>query len=434
MAVGILSRARATAIAFASLGLAAVPSTAFAVGVPTYAESPEDALSRNVRILADSPRNFNALVGAGKAALDLGDSQSAAGYFGRAEEVHPGSPIPKAGMGASLVMTGDPGAALIYFAQAQQLGASAASIGCDRGLAYDLLGNQVAAQTDYRAALAGFERDEARRRLALSLAISGDKAQAIATLQPLLQRGDRAAIRVQSLVLALGGDLVSAKSALDRSMPGASARMDPFFRRLPALTMTQKAAAVHLGIFPGSGPALASAPGEDRLASIEELLRQGEPASGQGSLGSYAQPQQQVVAQAPAPVLVQRAAPPPRVQLASVQRKPIERAASNRDTVIETQRVASTPGGKKIWLQLASGSDADELPHDFRRMRTREPSLFQGIGGYLADAGDRTRLLIGPFHSDEDARLFADALASARINASRWVSQPGQVVRKLPNQ
>lgn len=434
MAVGILSRARATAIAFASLGLAAVPSAALAVGVPTYAESPEDALSRNVRILADSPRNFNALVGAGKAALDLGDAQSAAGFFGRAEEVHPASPIPKAGMGASLVMTGDPGAALTYFARAEQLGASAASIGCDRGLAYDLLGNQVAAQTDYRAALAGFERDEARRRLALSLAISGDKAQAIATLQPLMQRGDRAAIRVNSLVLALGGDLASAKSALDRSMPGASARMDPFFRRLPALTMTQKAAAVHLGIFPGSGPALASATGqdarEDRLASIEELLRQGGPAAGQGSLGSYAQQQAPV----PAPAVVQRAAPPSRVQLASIQRKPIERAASNRDAVIETQRVASTPGGKKIWLQLASGSDADELPHDFRRMRSREPSLFQGIGGYLADAGDRTRLLIGPFHSDEDARLFSDALATVRINASRWVSQPGQVVRKLPNQ
>lgn len=433
MAVGIFSRARATAIAFASLGLAAVPSTALAVGVPTYAESPEDALSRNVRILADSPRNFNALVGAGKAALDLGDAQAAAGFFYRAEEVDAASSIPKAGMGASLVMTGDLGAALIYFAQAQQLGASAASIGCDRGLAYDLLGNQVAAQTDYRAAMLGLDRDEARRRLALSLAISGDKDQAVSTLQPLLQRGDRAAVRVHSLVLALGGDLASAKSALDRSMPGASARMDPFFRRLPALSITQKAAAVHLGIFPDSGVAMASAsPGwqanENRLASIEQLLGQGQPAAEPSSLGRYAQ---QAPVRSPA---VTTQATPPRVQLASVQRKPIERAASQGNALIETQRVASTPGGRKIWLQLASGSDADELPHDFRRMRSREPSLFRGIGGYIADAGDRTRLLIGPFHSEEDARLFSDALATVRIDSSRWVSQPGQVVRKLPNQ
>jgi hypothetical protein len=41
------------------------------------------------------------------------------------------------------------------------------------------------------------------------------------------------------------------------------------------------------------------------------------------------------------------------------------------------------------------------------------------------------RLVIGPFHSEEDARLFADALSSVRISARRWVSQPGQVVREL---
>lgn len=432
MAVGSISRARfvAQGMAGVALALAALPSAALAVGVPTYAESPVDALSRNVRLLAESPKSFTALVGAGKAALDLGDAQSAAGFFGRAEEVHPASPIPKAGMGAALVMTGDPAAALTYFAQAQQLGASVASFGCERGLGYDLMGNHVAAQADYRAALSGLDRDEARRRLALSLAIGGNKAQAIETLQPLLQRGDRGAGRVHALVLALGGDFASARSALDRSMPGASARMDPFFRRLPSLSSVQKAAAVHLGVFPDSGMAMASASPaqsgarEDRLASIDQLLQQGQPAADQTSLSRYAQP-------TPAPAVARQV--PPRIQLASVPRKAIERTASS-GTELETKRIASSPGGRKIWLQLASGSDADELPHDFRRMRSREPSLFSGISGFVANAGDRTRLLIGPFHSDEDARLFADALQTVRISASRWVSQPGQVVSKLPNQ
>ena len=50
-------------------------------------------------------------------------------------------------------------------------------LGCDRGLAYDLLGQQAQAQADYRAALSGADADEARRRLALSLAISGDYAR-----------------------------------------------------------------------------------------------------------------------------------------------------------------------------------------------------------------------------------------------------------------
>ena len=59
------------------------------------------------------------------------------------------------------------------------------TIGCDRGLAYDLLGRQAEAQADYRAALGGPDGDEARRRLALSLAISGNRAGALQTLAPL---------------------------------------------------------------------------------------------------------------------------------------------------------------------------------------------------------------------------------------------------------
>ena len=235
-----------------------VPSAAIAQSIPVYAESPGDALARNVRTLADDPKNFQALVAAGKAALGLGDAQAAAGFFGRAQDVNGNSPLPFEGMGAALVETGDPNGALTYFTKAEQLGASVASLGCDRGLAYDLLGKQTVAQTDYRAAMNGPDRDEARRRLALSLAISGEKTLAMSTLQPLLQRRDVGAQRVMALVLALSGDMVGAKAALDSTMPGASVRMDPFFRRLPTLSNVQKAAAVHLGIFPESGVAVAS--------------------------------------------------------------------------------------------------------------------------------------------------------------------------------
>lgn len=416
---------RAVALGLASIGiaLAASPPPALAQAVPVYAESPSDALARNVRILAESPRNFMALVSAGKSALQLGDAQAAAGFFGRAEEVNPNSPLPKAGMGAALVATGDPNGALTYFARAQALGATAASLGCDRGLAYDLLGKQVAAQTDYRAAMSGLDRDEARRRLALSLAISGDKALAMETLEPLLRRQDPAAWRVRSLVLALSGDFAGAKAALDSRMPGASAQMDPFFRQLPALTSGQKAAAVHLGIFPESGVAYASAStGEprvrgDRLASIEQLLSQPEPAAAPPPRYTYV---------APPPAPVRQQAP---VQLASVTRTQITAASPNTD-LIQTKRVPSSPGARKIWLQLASG-DSGELTGEFKRIRAREPSLFTGISGYVADSDSRARLVIGPFHTEEDARLFADALTSVRIDSRRWVSQPGQVVRKL---
>ena len=60
-----------------------------AQAVPVYAETLADALARNVKQLATSPKNFNALIGAGRAALQMGDAQSAAGFFARAEEVYP---------------------------------------------------------------------------------------------------------------------------------------------------------------------------------------------------------------------------------------------------------------------------------------------------------------------------------------------------------
>jgi hypothetical protein len=338
--------------------------------------------------------------------------------------------MPKTGMGAALVMTGDPSGALTYFARAQQLGATRATIGCDRGLAYDLLGNQSAAQADYRAALSGTDRDEARRRLALSLAISGNKAEALSTLEPLLQRRDHGAVRVRALVLALNGEVNTAKTVIDYTMPGAGARMMPFFTRLPTLTTVQKAAAVHLGIFPDSGTAVASssAPvaGGDRLASIEDLLREQPEAA---------------PAESPPPVRYTYAAPAastsvqrPPVRLASVPRRQVEQARSPNNDLIQTERVASSANSKKIWLQLASGDNAAELPDQFSKIRSRKPSLFEGISGHVAQSGSKARLVIGPFHSEEDARLFADALSSVRIDSFRWVSQPGQVVRKLSTQ
>jgi Flp pilus assembly protein TadD len=422
-------RALALALASAGLGLAVAPSAAVAQAVPHYAESPGDALARNVKILADSPKNFDALVAAGKAALQLGETQAAAGFFGRAEEVDPRSPLPQAGMGAALTATGDPQGALTYFAKALHYGATVANIGSDRGLAYDLLGNQVAAQTDYRAALTGGDRDEARRRLALSLAISGKRTLALSTLEPLLQRRDVAAQRVRALVLAVDGDLAGAKTALDYTMPGASARMDPFFRRLPALTSAQKAAAVNLGIFPEDGVAVASASQaasqsrEDRLASIDALLSQGDSGDGQPA------PAAQYAYATPSPAVAQQQ--PPRVQLASISRPAIQRATSPNNTLIQTERVASDPGGKKIWLQLASADDAGDFAQRFQRIRSKKPSLFSGISGFVARTGERARLLIGPFHTQEDARLFADALQSARIDSMSWTSQPGQVIRTL---
>ncbi|MEO5971746.1 MAG: SPOR domain-containing protein, partial [Sphingomicrobium sp.] len=329
----------------------------------------------------------------------------------RAEEVWPASPLPQAGMGAALVGDGDAAGALTYFQRAAAKGASLLAFAADRGLAYDLLGRHAAAQADYRAALPGADGDEARRRLALSLAISGDKAGALAALDPLIARRDAGGVRCRALVLALSGDADGARRAMESALPGSSGRMDPFFKRLPTLRSDQKAAAVHLGIFPdwssaslaAASPAVPQPPAGDRLRSIDDLLA-----------GAANPP--------PAAPRLIISPPPAATRMANVTPRPTAPAV----------RVATA--ARKYWVQLASGANSSALPGQFRTIRARKPVLFDGISGYVAEESDRARLLIGPFGSSSDAQEFAEVLEDARIDAFSWTSKPGETIRKLPRE
>jgi Flp pilus assembly protein TadD len=390
--------------------------TCLAVAAPAAAqgsyspfnESPAAALARYVRTLASDPKDFDSLIGAGKAALALDDTQAAAGFFARADEVNPRSPMPQAGMGAVAVANGEPQAALPYFRRAQQLGLPLTSFACDRGLAYDLLGQQAQAQADYRTALSDRDADEARRRLALSLAISGDRNGALQALAPLSAKGDTGVARIRAFVLALTGDPNAAMSAMDSAMPGSWSRVAPYLQRLSSLTAGQKAAAVNLGIFPDSDqPAYAyaappSSPptaSTDRLSGIDSMLRGRAPA---------AQPAQPSVQQ-PRAVQVAYARPP---APASVQR-----------TVAEFQ--------PKTWLQLASGSNSDDLAGRFHRLKVKDPELFDGIRPYVAWSGDGTRLVIGPFRSTADADTFAEDLESIGVSPMKWTNSQADRIAPL---
>ncbi len=232
----------------AALGLPAMPAAAqYAVTSPA---DPGTSLAGALRTLSSEPRNFQALVAAGRASLDMGDTQAAAGFYGRAEEASPQSPVPKIGMGAAMTAMGDARGGMTYFERASALGAPQSLLALDRGLAFDLLGQQSKAQSDYRAAMFGAQADEARRRLALSLAISRDIKGAAAMLEPLLRRRDPGAVRTNAFVLALAGDREGARRTIDAALPGAGARFEPFFRLLPVLRPDEKAMAVHLGEFP----------------------------------------------------------------------------------------------------------------------------------------------------------------------------------------
>ena len=397
--------------------VAATPASALGSYSP-YNETASAALARYLRALAEDPKDFQSLIGAGRAALVLGDMQSAAGFFARADEVNPRSPQPQAGMGAVQVHLGDAKAAMPYFTRAQQLGATQALLGCERGLAYDLMGQQALAQADYRAALSGPDADEARRRLALSLAISGDKAGAIAAIAPLSAKGDATSSRIRAFVLALSGDSNGAMIAVDAAMPGSWASVSPFLQRLPALPAGAKAAAVNLGIFPDSngttyayaapvrsGPTAAQTTAStttDRLAGIDVLLRPSAPAA----TPVWQQPALQSTTPPVQPRAVQASyAPPPKP--ASVQRS------------------APAPDDR-IWLQLASSSDTGALSEKFTRLKAEYVDLFDGITGYLAESTGRSRLVVGPFRGASDARIFASDLRTIGVDAFRWTNSDSE--------
>jgi hypothetical protein len=241
-------------LAIFGAGMVFAASPGQAQTASSFQESPAAALSRHLTSLAANPRSLSPLMGAGRAALELGDAQAALTFFGRAEELAPQDGRIKMWIGSALVHLQQADGAQTFFAQAASLGVPEAEIACERGLAYDISGDPVRAQRDYRLALQAKRDPETARRLALSLAIAGDRVQALRVIDDQLRAQDRDAERTRILILALTGDSGGAARAVQASMPGGrGSAMAPFLERLSGLNAAERAAAVHLGIFPRSG-------------------------------------------------------------------------------------------------------------------------------------------------------------------------------------
>ena len=227
-----------------------------------------DDLNAAVLRLAADRRDVDALVSAGLASLSLDDIDAAIGFFGRAKELSPDNPRIAEGMGAAYVRSGRPVEALSLFEQADQAGIATGALWADRGLAYDLVGQNDAAQTAYRRALQGKNDPAVRQRLALSYAIAGNRDAFEDELRPLLEERDYNAYRTRAFGLAVLGQadeaLEIARAVMPRDLAG---RMEPYLRFMPRLTKSQQAAAANLGLYPSAtrigrdDPRIASAAG-----------------------------------------------------------------------------------------------------------------------------------------------------------------------------
>lgn len=442
--------------------------------------SPEvQRLNRALVALAKAPRDRTALVEAGQAALGVDDLEAAIGFFGRAADVDPGHPDVALGLGAVYLRAGRAGEALVQFDRALATGADERAVQTDRALSLDLVGEQVAAQTAYMRALElDPANDEARRRLAVSFAIAGNRARFEDTLRPLLDRRDLAAQRARAFGLAIMGDSDRATAIVEQVMPrDIATRLVPYLGYMPRLTKQQQAAAANLGIFPRAAdigrddPRLARFAAEERADS--RLAPSGPPLDARPTPTPARTPAPARVATV-TPVTVSAApasSPPPPPAPA---RRPVERVADvfadlgapeadarvSGDAVdlaqIEVKRETAPPPPapavkpaerpkpkpkpkeppkpahpSRVWVQVATGKKIDALAFDWKRISREGGKALGPYKPHTARWGATNRLVIGPLASRDKAEALVRDLKKKGLDVFLWLSDEGEAVQPL---
>lgn len=457
---------------------------------PAGSQQLGDALQR----LARNSGDVAALTDAGEAALKLGDIAAAIGFFGRARDLAPADARISLGLARAYTRSRRPVEALQLFATAEKGGVPLAAMAAERGLAFDLVGDNSSAQQMYRLALSAADDPEVRRHLALSLAITGDKQGFEATLLPLLQQGDNAAFRTRAFGLAVLGEVDAAVKIARDMMPGAAAgRIEPYLRYMGELTPAQQAAAGSLGVFPRTaligrddaaiasysgqaaaptrtadaslapqGPALGrvreaqerrSRPSRRRSsAPLERTQIRARPEAAATPVPAAAAPPPPAPPPPPPPAPPPPPPPPPPVQTPPVQSvddafadfelgETVSKAPRNGAvdiTAIEAPREVerrSTPQPPahpaRHWVQVATGRDIRALGFDWRRISRSAQGELGGKGAFTAPWGEANRLLAGPYDNEAQAREVVNRLKAIGVDSFPFRSAQGEAVFPL---
>ncbi|HSX54690.1 MAG TPA: sporulation protein, partial [Sphingomonas sp.] len=391
----VRSRCGAALIALAISS--AAPARAQEVAPPPTPNA--DRLAEEMRTLAREPRNVRALLSAGEMSARLNDPAAAAGFFARAQALEPSNPRVLAGQAMVMVRMERPGEALRLFAEAERNGLAMDGYASDRGLAYDLIGAQGHAQRDYRAAMRNPD-DETIRRYALSLGISGQDEQAMRVLDPLLRRSDRAGWRARAFILAMNGDAAGADKIAASMMGGVGTALAPFFRRLPTLSPSDKAFAVHFGELRRTTARIADA----QLAPPLPRLGQ-EPGVAVASAE---------VPRPPAPASVRPAFQPDTGRLSAGRRErdrdlTARRAAETRlAQEAETKRLADLKAQQERDALAAKQREADRIAAE--QLAAREAETRR-----IAEAQARERAAAELAAREAEAQRFAEAQRLAAV-------------------
>jgi len=85
----------------------------------------------------------------------------------------------------------------------------------------------------------------------------------------------------------------------------------------------------------------------------------------------------------------------------------------------------------RIWVQLATAA-RPALAGEYSRLTRIAPELLRGRNAFAATSGtSSSRLLVGPFATQAEARAFINRLNQEDINSFAWSSTAGQQVEAL---
>jgi tetratricopeptide (TPR) repeat protein len=423
--------------ALATLGIADSAAAQTVTSRPVVQPLPSQdtqRLNRALVELAKAPRSVPALLEAGNAALAVNDLDSALSFFRRLAELDSDNAGGALGMARVYLRSGRPVMALLYFDAAQSRGAGPLAIGSDQALTYDLLGDQAAAQAAYLRLLeASPKDDEARRRLALSYAIAGNRPAFEATLRPLLERRDFAAFRARTFGLAILGEQERAAAIAEAVMPRTlSQKVTPYLEFMPRLTAAQQAAAANLGVFPRAADVGRDPPG------VLAYLRDRGVVARAPSAGPSTSPDARLApAGAPLDNREREGAapdePPGEESDAADTAQPAvseaQPAPSPEPEPVPEPEAPAHPA--RIWVQVATGSDLAALGFDWRRIARRAGDLLDRFTPHTVAWGQTNRLLAGPVESREDARDLINALNRKGLDSFRYTSPEGREIQEL---
>jgi Flp pilus assembly protein TadD len=395
----LIALAPVLAAALPSLPLAAQEVVSREVVQPLPSEEVQ-RLNRSLVALAKAPKDIDALVEAGNAAMGVDDLEAAVGFFGRAADIDANNPRVALGLGTVYLRSGRPGDAIPQFDRARAAGVPERDVLTDQALAFDLVGEQAPAQSAYtRAIELDPGNDEARRRLAVSHAILGNRARFEEVLRPLLDKRDMAAFRARAFGLAILGDQERATAIVEQVMPrDLSQRIVPYLAYMPRLTAAQQAAAANLGIFPRAADIGRDDPRLARMASEAKVDSRLEPAGAPLGRSEPAPAPAPKPAPAPAPVRV-AAAPAPAPKPAPVPTPAPATAPVPRPAVSTyTPPLPPAPTPARVAAPVPAPAPAPA------------PARTERVADVFADFGD------DPL---PDARVSGDAVDLSRITVRR---------------